>query len=44
MNYKTHAIYISLNLSFNIHIKFIIELYISILNFKLTDYEYNYIY
>ena len=36
----THEIYISLNISFNIHITFIIELYISILNFKLTDYAY----
>ena len=32
MNYKTHEIYISFNLSFNIHIKFMIELYISVLN------------
>ena len=31
---KTSEIYISLNLSFNIHIKFIIELYITILNIK----------
>ena len=31
----------SLNLSFNIHNKLIIVLYISILNFKLTQYEYN---
>ena len=39
-----NKMYISLNLRFNIHIKFIIELYISILIFKLSDYEYNYIY
>ena len=38
---KTNAMYISLNLSFNIHKKLIIELYIFILNFKLTEYEYN---
>ena len=44
MNQKSAAIYISLNLSFNCHIKLIIELYISILNSKLTDYKYNYIY
>ena len=36
-----HAIYISLNLSFNIHNKLIIIMNISILNFKLTEYEYN---
>ena len=36
-----HAIYISLNLSFNIHNKLIIELYMSILNLQLTEYEYN---
>ena len=44
MNSETHAIYISLNLSFNIPIKLLIELYISILKLKLTDYAYNYIY
>ena len=41
-----HAIYLLLNLSLiliNIQIKFIFKLYIYILNFKLTEYEYNYI-
>ena len=41
MNYKTHPIYISLKLSINIHIKFIIEFYIYILHFKVSVYEYN---
>ena len=44
MNNKKQATYLLLNFSFNIHIKFTIELYISILKFKLTDYEYNYIF
>ena len=35
MNYKMHTIYISFNLSFNMHIKLKILLYISKLNFTL---------
>ena len=38
INYKMNVIYVSLNLSFNINIKLIIAVYISILNFKLTDH------